>query len=315
MLFKSVLLKIFYLLIMLACIQCGKGPSPAPQGGNNPGNGAAVFTLQGSGGACSSLSVNGTYTQGTMLISSNTISVQVNVTAIGTWSILTNTLSGFSFSGSGTFTSTGIQSVSIAGSGTPGAPGSQNFTVTAGTSSCTFTVIVIGSGPTFINLFRPTNYVSFFYGNNAKPYLASAVDAVGIPHTQLDSITSGTTLKIELFNINPSNVTVSQTGSNIFLRPGNISSSTSIAQFNSITDTAGKVYVRVTRTDGQNMTITGQTSPVASIIMPLVSVGPAVVGDGCLVAKQPTFTMSQMAAIYTTPTHVNHPGQQTYKLR
>ena len=314
--FKIFFLRSLCLIILFACIQCSKSPDPLPpNNGGGGGNGVAVFTLQGNGGACASLSVNGTYTQGTALISSNTVSVQVNITSIGTWSISTNTVSGFSFSGSGTFTATGIQTVNLAGSGTAGTSGAQTFTVTAGSSSCTFAVTVNSNVITPIHLFRPTNHVSFFYGNAAKPYLASAADAFGIPHTQLDSISTGTTLKIELFNINPSNVTVTQTGSNIMLRPANISTSTSVAQFNSITDTVGKAYMRVTRSDGQNMTITGQTSPVASIIMPLVSVGPAVVGDGCLVAKQPLFLMNQMAAIYTTPTHVNHPGQQTYKLR
>lgn len=110
-------------------------PNTAPQ---------AVFTLQGAPGACASFNVAGTYTQGTALSASNTVSVQVNVTTAGQWVVTTNTVAGMIFAGAGTFTSTGVQTITLNGTGTPSAAGSQTFTVTAGTSTCTFQVTVSG---------------------------------------------------------------------------------------------------------------------------------------------------------------------------
>ncbi|MFT3979907.1 MAG: hypothetical protein QM687_05510 [Ferruginibacter sp.] len=109
----------------------------------------AVFTLAGSPGNCTPGTVAGTYTAGTALTSSNTVTIQVNVTTIGSYSISTNTVNGYSFSASGTFSATGTQSVTLIGSGTPSAASTGDvFTPTAGTSTCTFSVTVVAATPT-----------------------------------------------------------------------------------------------------------------------------------------------------------------------
>jgi hypothetical protein len=105
-------------------------------------SGTAVYTLQGTGSSCMNATPSGTYTQGVVLTSSNKIDIQVNVTTVGTWSITTSAVAGFSFSGSGTFTNTGIQTITLIGSGTPNASGAQTFPVTAGSSSCSFDITV-----------------------------------------------------------------------------------------------------------------------------------------------------------------------------
>ena len=105
---------------------------------------AGAGTLGGTGGACTPITVNGTYTAGTALTSGNTVQVQVNVTTPGVFSITTNTVNGYSFSFSGNLTTSGL--VTLTGTGTPGAAGSNSFTVTLGASTCTFSVTV--SGPT-----------------------------------------------------------------------------------------------------------------------------------------------------------------------
>ncbi len=107
----------------------------------------ATFTLSGGPGACINSSVNGTYTQGTALGATNTITVEVNVTVAGSYTISTNTVSGMSFTASGNFASTGVQNVTLNGSGTPTASGAQTLTVTAGTSTCTVS-ITVGTGGT-----------------------------------------------------------------------------------------------------------------------------------------------------------------------
>lgn len=106
------------------------------------GSGAAVFTLQGAGGACLGSTVNGTFMQGTVLGAGNTVVLNVNVTTAGTYTITSNTVSGITFSASGSFTSTGTQTVTLNGSGTPSASGALTFSVTAGAGTCTFVVNV-----------------------------------------------------------------------------------------------------------------------------------------------------------------------------
>ena len=101
----------------------------------------AVYTFTGAPGACNPFTVNGTYVAGTALSgTSNTATVEVNVTTAGIYTITTNTVNGMTFSKTGVFASTGTQSLVLAGSGTPTAAGTNTFTV--GTGGCTFDVIV-----------------------------------------------------------------------------------------------------------------------------------------------------------------------------
>jgi hypothetical protein len=100
-------------------------------------------TLGGSPGACTPATPAGNYVQGTALTSSNTVTIVANVTTAGSYSISTNTVNGVTFSGSGVFTGTGNQNVVLTGSGTPAASGAQTFTVTYGTSTCTFSITFV----------------------------------------------------------------------------------------------------------------------------------------------------------------------------
>jgi hypothetical protein len=115
--------------------------------GPPPSGNPASFTLAGAPNACGSFTPNGNYVLNTALNSTNTVTVGVNVTAIGTYTITTNTINGFSFSGSGNFTSTGAQTVVLNGAGTPSAAGASNFIVTAGSSTCTFSINVSATPP------------------------------------------------------------------------------------------------------------------------------------------------------------------------
>ncbi len=101
-------------------------------------------TLGGAPGACTSSSVNGTYTLNVALTASNTVTVQITTAAVGPYSVSTNTVAGIRFSASGTSTGA-TQTITLLGTGTPTASGPQNFTVTFGTSTCTFS-INIGTG-------------------------------------------------------------------------------------------------------------------------------------------------------------------------
>ncbi len=103
---------------------------------------AGAGTLGGAPSACAPINVQGTYTVGTALDATNKVDVQVTVTTPGVFSISTNTLDGFSFAFSGNLASTGPQTVTLLGTGNPVTAGIQTFTVTLGTSTCTFPVTV-----------------------------------------------------------------------------------------------------------------------------------------------------------------------------
>ena len=113
------------------------------------GSGNAVFTFGGAAGMCTTPSVSGTYTAGSPIIpGANLVSVEVNVSVPGNYSMSTAMINGISFSGSGVFANTGIQTVFLAASGTPLSGGVNTFQViSAGTNGCTFIIDVMSPPP------------------------------------------------------------------------------------------------------------------------------------------------------------------------
>lgn len=103
----------------------------------------AVFTLAGAPGACTNAVVNGTYTTGTTLTTNNTATIKVDVTSVGSYNIVTNTVNGMTFFASGEFTATGQQDVVLNGTGKPLTAGASTINPQVGTSGCTFDVNVI----------------------------------------------------------------------------------------------------------------------------------------------------------------------------
>src|SRR5437762_3159379 len=73
--------------------------------------GTSVFTFTGAPGACINPVVTGTYTVGTALGATNTVTIAVDVTTPGTYIVSTATLKGISFTGSGSFTTIGAQTI------------------------------------------------------------------------------------------------------------------------------------------------------------------------------------------------------------
>jgi hypothetical protein len=107
----------------------------------------ASFTLAGAPNACQNIEVDGNYLYGNTLTSANFVVVNVNVTAIGAYTISTDTIDGIYFSGSGTFTKTGAQTVNLIGTGTPQSPNNLTFTPKADSSNCTFNVSILTPQP------------------------------------------------------------------------------------------------------------------------------------------------------------------------
>nr|WP_052408569.1 fibrinogen-like YCDxxxxGGGW domain-containing protein [Nonlabens ulvanivorans] len=79
---------------------------------------------------CSSTSVNGTYVAGNPLNASNTITIDVIVNVIESYTINTNTVNGYSFTSSGVFTHIGVNTITLTGSGTPILQQTDDFTIT-----------------------------------------------------------------------------------------------------------------------------------------------------------------------------------------
>ena len=105
--------------------------------------GPAVGTLGGGPAACTPSTVNGIYVVGNTAAASNTVQVEISVTTAGVYNITTNTVTGFSFSGTNSVAVGANQSITLAMTGTPTTAGPQTFTVTFGTSTCTFVVNVL----------------------------------------------------------------------------------------------------------------------------------------------------------------------------
>ncbi len=165
---------------------------------------AAVFTLGGNGGNCTPFTIGGIYQQGILLNPTNTVQLQVTVTSIGNYTIATDTVNGVSFSNSGTFTTTGLKIITLAGIGTPLNAGIQNFVVTTGTSVCNFSIDffpgVAPSGdyfPTTVNSnwtysliggtssdsvhYEVINYLPMVIGSTFATITADLVPPTGVP--------------------------------------------------------------------------------------------------------------------------------------
>lgn len=121
--------------------ECAVAVTTLPAGAGEP----AVFTLDGAPGTCLSYTVNGTYIMGTPLTVSNTVSINVNVTTIGIYSISTAESNGMTFTGTGIFAATDQQIIVLNGSGIPDTAGNTPIPVTVGSSSCNFSINVVGA--------------------------------------------------------------------------------------------------------------------------------------------------------------------------
>lgn len=101
---------------------------------------ASAGTLGTSTDSCTGAIVSGTYRKAVAVTGTNTVTITANVTTTGTYTIYSDTLKGIYFRGTGTFATTGAQSVVIPAVGTPTDSGTVRFRIRYGTSSCTFGV-------------------------------------------------------------------------------------------------------------------------------------------------------------------------------
>lgn len=153
--------------------------------GDNVTCAATIKVLSPSGTytiSCGSAIVNGVYKVGTALSATNTITLPVNVTTTGSYSITTNTVDGISFSGSGTFTGTGNQNVTLYGNGTPSSTTVKTLTITSDSqggvsTTCSVRVVVVISGKKIIGIGSNTGtYGYYMEGSGSKALYEAEVN-------------------------------------------------------------------------------------------------------------------------------------------
>lgn len=103
-------------------------------------------SLQDSLGDCLTKTVTGTYIAAKALNDSNFIDVDVNVSQTGRYTIYTDTVNGYYFRGTGSFSKTGLNTVRLKGAGTPGVVGTDDFYIFFDSTFCDVSVTV-QSGP------------------------------------------------------------------------------------------------------------------------------------------------------------------------
>lgn len=109
--------------------------------------GKAVFTFDGSPGNCVNMVFNGNYYANIGMDVTNTLVMRVNVTKVGTYSVATNAANGITFSASGTFITTGPQTITLTASGTPTLSVTTAFVPNTGTVSCNFYLSILPTPP------------------------------------------------------------------------------------------------------------------------------------------------------------------------
>ena len=132
--------------------------------------GVASGSLKDNSGNCLPATIMGNYVKGNTLTDSNFVVVQVNFTSPGSYKISTDTSNGFSFEGSGVMQDSGMQSITLKGTGTPALMQQTNFAVTFDTSVCMFSVNVTdttAAAPVATRDYFPTtDYSNWTYANS-----------------------------------------------------------------------------------------------------------------------------------------------------
>lgn len=128
------------LFIMLSFIACQKQYTFKDGLTNmiDSSRGTATYSFIDSSRTCAGAIIRGNYTQGVTLDFSNTVQIKLQVDSLGSYIITTANINGMLFSGSGIFTKTGLQIITLTGAGKPLVSGAFDFI--PGKNSCLFTI-------------------------------------------------------------------------------------------------------------------------------------------------------------------------------
>ncbi|RFS18793.1 hypothetical protein DVR12_26710 [Chitinophaga silvatica] len=150
-------LQIIFVFLLSSCakeivsdypLSLNPGPNGTTTTPNQPADSKYEFVAVN--GACSNATVEGIFTEGKAVTETNFLLVTVYVTKTGPWSMTTPVANGVSFSGQGTFTATGLQSIKLPATGTPVKPQVTTVAMTASNGNCSVNFTVEDSAPTNI---------------------------------------------------------------------------------------------------------------------------------------------------------------------
>ena len=137
---KTLRLTLAFIVLAVSIVSCQKDFSF--EAGNAKGSLGKTTA-----GDCDPIFVGGIFYQDTVMKSSNFVDVQIDFTKIGTYTIKTDTVNGYSFSIIGNTGTLGVNTVRLFAKGKPLAPGFDIFTVKFDGTQCTFnSQVIVGTG-------------------------------------------------------------------------------------------------------------------------------------------------------------------------
>jgi hypothetical protein len=174
-----------FFITLLAFISCQKEFS------RENGIQSAGTLLKDASGNCLPQLVSGIYVAGTALkADSNYVDVQVEVTTPGTYQISTDEVNGIRFSAAGSFAATGVSTVRLKGTGTPGVAATSVFVITYNGSTCEFEVIISPVGGA-----TPAVFTLSGAPNNCTGFTLAGAYAAG---TALNSPGNNVSVKVQV---------------------------------------------------------------------------------------------------------------------
>lgn len=179
-----------FLLLIVLVFSCQKERSY--EKGNAPESSGSLQS--GTTGDCLGNVVSGIYKMDTVLNSANYVDIKVDVTTSGSYLISSDTINGIFFAATGTFTTTGVNTVRLLGTGTPAAPGTAIFTVTYDSTQCTFSIPTVSGGTGGTSAFTLAGSPNACTGASVQGiYTAGIVtNAANTATIQVDVTTAGT---------------------------------------------------------------------------------------------------------------------------
>lgn len=159
---------------------------------------------------CSPKEIKGIFLAGTLLTADNYIEAEVEVTSPGVYNISTDTVNGYYFKGTGTFTTTGTNVIRLTASGTPVVAGTDNFFVAFDSSFCYVPVVVLPAG---------TGAAAFTLsgsGGNCMNAVVTGSYASGVPMTLSNKVD----IRINVTQIGTYNITTTAVNGMVFSGSG-----------------------------------------------------------------------------------------------
>lgn len=201
-----------FFITLLAFVSCQKEFS------RETGAQSAGTLLKDASGNCLPQLVFGIYVAGKVLkADSNYVDIQVEVTTPGTYQISTDEVNGMRFSATGSFAATGVSTVRLKGTGTPGVAATSVFVVTYNGSTCEFEVTVSPVGGA-----TPAVFTLSGAPNNCTGFTLAGAYAAG---TALNSPGNNVSVKVQVTNPGTYNIVTTPVNGISFAGSGTLANS------------------------------------------------------------------------------------------